>query len=84
MTSSYIVRVDAVRTIVDLPDEQIEALRQLSESAEVSRAELVRRAVAEYVQRHWPARSDVAFGIWREAPRDGLDHQRALRDEWGC
>lgn len=72
-----------MRTIVDLPDEQIEGLRALSEHSRLSRAELLRRAVAEYLQRHAPDEADAAFGMWRSAPRDALALQRALRDEWG-
>jgi len=71
-----------MRTIVDLPEEQIERLRRLSEHAQLSRAELVRRAVAEYLSRNSPSEANAAFGIWRAAPRDGLQHERALRDEW--
>ncbi|MFO8009002.1 MAG: ribbon-helix-helix protein, CopG family [Candidatus Brocadiia bacterium] len=72
-----------MRTIVDLPDDQIELLKQLSERTRLSRAELMRRAVGEYLQRRKPGPDERAFGIWRDAPRDGLDYQRGLRDEWG-
>jgi len=71
-----------MRTIVDLPSEQIERLKALSERSRLSRAELVRRAVAEYLQSHPQGESDAAFGLWRDAPRDALAHERALRDEW--
>ncbi len=37
---------DAMRTIVDLPDEQVEALAELCEREKISRAEAIRRAVA--------------------------------------
>lgn len=83
MTSSNIKASAAVRTIVDLPDDQIELLKQLSERTRLSRAELMRRAVGEYLQRRKPGPDERAFGIWRDAPRDGLDYQRGLRDEWG-
>jgi metal-responsive CopG/Arc/MetJ family transcriptional regulator len=72
-----------MRTIVDLPEEQIERLKALSGRLRLSRAELVRRAVAEYLQRHGQGQADVAFGVWRDAPRDALAYERALRDEWG-
>ena len=71
-----------MRTIVDLPEEQIERLKALSEQSRVSRAELLRRAVAEYLQRHPPANGEAAFGIWRDTPRDGVEYERALRAEW--
>jgi len=71
-----------MRTIVDLPEEQIEVLKQLSEQSRLSRAELVRRAIAEYLQRHQSDQAENAFGLWRHEPRDALDYQRRLRQEW--
>jgi len=72
-----------VRTIVDLPDQQIEGLKRISKSAQTSRAELVRRAIDEYLERHLPEQNDNAFGIWKSHNIDGLTYQKQLRDEWG-
>ena len=72
----------AMRTIVDLPDEQIEALKRISESARSSRAELVRRAIDEYLARHLPAQDDGAFGLWKKHKTDGVTYQERARDEW--
>jgi len=72
-----------MRTIVDLPDEQIEALKRMSEAAHSSRAELVRRAIDEYLARHLPAQDDGAFGLWKKRTSDGLAYQERMRDEWG-
>ena len=72
-----------MRTIVDLPDKQIEALKRMSESANSSRAELVRRAIDEYLARHQPAQGDDAFGLWEKRETDGLTYQERARDEWG-
>ena len=72
-----------MRTIVDLPGKQIEALKRMSESANSSRAELVRRAIDEYLARHQPAQNDDAFGIWTIRKTDGLAYQERARDEWG-
>ena len=71
-----------MRTIVELPDEQIEALKRLSDDMHISRAELMRRAVREYLKRHHPPSSDQAFGIWKAAPKDALGIQEILRSEW--
>lgn len=71
-----------MRTIVDLPDAHIEALKLLGEQSRLSRSELVRRAVAEYLLDHSPKGKEEAFGIWSGNPRDGLDLQRTLREEW--
>ena len=72
-----------MRTIVDLPDEQIRALKRMSESEHSSRAELVRRAIDEYLARHLPEQGDDAFGLWRQRKVDGLTYQKRARDEWG-
>jgi metal-responsive CopG/Arc/MetJ family transcriptional regulator len=71
-----------MRTIVDLPDEQIEALKRISDTEQVSRAELIRRAVAEYLVRHRPGLDDAAVGLWRGRAKDGLDYEDAVRAEW--
>lgn len=75
-----------MRTIIDLPDAQIVALRELSEREQASRAELIRRAVASYVNARQPAIGDnAAFGLWRdrqEAGASGLAYQRDKRAEW--
>ena len=69
-----------MRTIVDLPDEQLNALAEVCKRDQISRAEAVRRAVAAYLETR---RADDAssFGLWR-GRADGLEYQRALRDEW--
>ena len=72
-----------MRTIVNLPDEQIEALKRMSETAHSSRAELVRRAIDEYLARHLPAQDDAAFGLWKKRNIDGVAFQENARDEWG-
>lgn len=71
-----------MRTIVELPDEQVEALKRLSEQSKLSRAELMRRAVAEYLSHYGRGPANEAFGIWKNHPRDGLDYQQQLRSEW--
>lgn len=82
MTSSYAIVVNRMRTIVELPEEQIEALKRLSEQSKLSRAELMRRAVAEFISHHGMDRADEAFGIWKGHKQDGLDYQHRLRGEW--
>ncbi len=71
-----------MRTIVDLPTEQIEALKRMGKRSQLSRAELMRRAVAEYVARHQPDQGDDAFGLWKKQPVDGVEYQQHLREEW--
>jgi Arc/MetJ-type ribon-helix-helix transcriptional regulator len=70
-----------MRTIVDLPDAHVEALDALRRREGISRAEVVRRAVAEHLTRH-QADAAPAFGLWRARRVDGVAYQRRLRREW--
>ena len=71
-----------MRTIVELPEQQIEALKAMSEQEGLSRAELMRRAVAEYLTHHQGEAGKSAFGLWQERGLDGLSQQQQLRQEW--
>lgn len=74
-----------MRTIVDIPDEQIKALATICRSEQVSRAELVRRALDAYLKSRKsqePEAASKAFGLFKQRPVDGLKLQRKLRDEW--
>jgi metal-responsive CopG/Arc/MetJ family transcriptional regulator len=81
-----------MRTLVDIPDKQLEQLNAISETRKVSRAELVRQAIDAFLEQNRPAR-ESAFGIWRDCkvvlpgrsealPEDGLAYQQHLRGEW--
>jgi len=71
-----------VRTIVELPEEQIRALAEVCRREKISRAEAVRRAVAEYASRHAAGDAERAFGLWRDRRIDALAYERRLREEW--
>jgi hypothetical protein len=73
---------DSVRTIVDLPEEQLKALAEICQRQGISRAEAVRRAVAEYAGRRVTGDASRAFGLWRGRGVDGLAYERRLRREW--
>jgi len=76
----------SMRTLVNLTDEQIEALDGYCREEGVSRAEAVRRAVDCFLlvgrgpKRR--LRSHPAFGSWKGRGIDGLELQRRLRREW--
>ncbi len=79
---------DVMRTIIDLPDEQIEALRRYCERERVSRAEAVRRAVDGLVNERvtrrveWEAAVRDSFGIWKDRGVDTDTYLAELRAEW--
>lgn len=71
-----------MRTIIELPEDQLEALASLCRSEGISRAEAIRRAVGEYVGQRRHATVAAAFGLWRDRPIDGLEFECELREEW--
>ena len=71
-----------MRTTIDLPEEQVQRLGELCRREGVSRAEVVRRAVADYLNVHRTRERRDAFGIWRNRRPDGLEYERRLRREW--
>ncbi|WP_447753887.1 ribbon-helix-helix domain-containing protein [Sphingopyxis fribergensis] len=70
-----------MRFLADIPDDDIQWLDSLASEQGVSRAELVRRAIASYRADIAGDAIDNAFGIWRGRTDigDGLKYQRRLR-----
>jgi hypothetical protein len=73
---------DAMRTIIELPIDQLEALDAVCKVDNISRAEAIRRAVALMVKRHPLTAGGRAYGLWRDRKIDGLKYQRSVRGEW--
>lgn len=71
-----------MRTIIDLPDTQIKSLKVICEETRLSRAELIRLAVDDYLLRHLPEQDNHAFGLWRNRAEDGLGYQNRIRKDW--
>ena len=71
-----------MRTIVDFPPKQLEALTRLCEEQKISRAEAVRRAVDHLIKESASKRKDVGFGIWKYKRIDGRKYVGKLRSEW--
>ncbi len=71
-----------MRTIIDLPEQQGAALSEFCESAGISRAEAVRRALAKMLADADDVRRQEAFGAWKDHPIDPVEHVSRLREEW--
>ncbi|WP_428538984.1 ribbon-helix-helix protein, CopG family [Rhodopila sp.] len=71
-----------MRTLIDLPDTQIQALAALCERVRQPRAAVIREAVAEYLERRASKSADAAYGLWDADAMDGLAYQRKARAEW--
>jgi len=70
-----------MRTIVEIPDHDIQGLDMLCGREHISRAEAIRRAVAGYLKVN-QGDADVAFGLWQGRGIDALSYQNDIRDEW--
>jgi hypothetical protein len=73
-----------MRTIVDLPEEQLSSLARICSRDGISRAEAIRRAVTLYAKREQSTERAVsaAFGLWRGRHPDALAYESDLRSEW--
>jgi hypothetical protein len=71
-----------MRTIIDIPDDQVAQLADVGRRRGVSRAALVREAIGAYLERHGGKARESAFGLWGKGAPDGLAYQRKLRAEW--
>ena len=70
-----------MRALIDIPDDQVAALARMSAHEGVSRAALIRRAIAKLMSSEPAPIEDAAFGLWR-GQEDGLAYQDRLRAEW--
>jgi len=73
-----------MRTLVDIPDDQLAELAKIARQEKVSRAALVRRAVANLLEASRANPKDAlaaSFGLWGPG-EDGLAYQERLRSEW--
>ena len=71
-----------MRTLVDIPDQDVQALDALSARKGESRSSLIRQAVRDFLASHSATDLDLAFGLWRDRPVDGLEYERRVREEW--
>jgi predicted transcriptional regulator len=71
-----------MRTLIDLPDTQIQALAELCERVRQPRAAVIREAVAEYLERRTAKSIEAAYGLWGAEAMDGLAYQEKARAEW--
>ncbi len=74
-----------MRTIVEIPDDMVEALDKMRTREKASRSKLIRMAIDSFL--HARKRSGMqgrpGFGCWGGKGPDGVEHQRRMRSEWG-
>ncbi|HGN9373751.1 TPA: CopG family transcriptional regulator [Citrobacter pasteurii] len=76
--------LDMGRILLDLSDEMIKRLDDLKVQRNLPRAELLREAVEQYLERQDQAETTIsgALGLWQGCEEDGVEYQRKLREEW--
>ncbi|EIN8659146.1 TPA: ribbon-helix-helix protein, CopG family [Citrobacter freundii] len=76
--------MDMGRILLDLSDEVIKRLDDLKVQRNLPRAELLREAVEQYLERQDQAKTTIsrALGLWQGCEEDGVEYQRKLREEW--
>lgn len=81
MYPKAIYDVVIMRTIIELPDDQVLALADLCRTEKISRAEAIRRALGEMLSRKQAHRRESAFGAWTHRG-DSRAVVEQLRQEW--
>lgn len=74
-----------MRTLIDIPDDQIAELSRIAEEEKTSRAAVVRRAIADLLAARRARKVnalDESFGLWSDMKEDGVAYQERLRSEW--
>ena len=71
-----------MRITINLADDQARRLAEVCRREGVSRAEAIRRAVADYLDAQCPREREDVFGLWRDRRIDGLEYERRQRREW--
>ena len=62
--------------------DHLELLDEVSRKRAISRAELIRRAIAVSLTPYRKKMNHAAFGAWAQLSEDGLAYQERIRDEW--
>ena len=71
-----------MRTLVDIPTDEMKELTRRSKAEKRSRASLIREAISAYLKNPAPKSEVPGFGLWKDYPIDGVEYQRKIRSEW--
>ena len=71
-----------MRTLVDIPDKQLMDLADICAAKKLPRAEVVRQALAAYIEANKVQPLEDAFGLWKNHAVDGMVYQEQVRAEW--
>ena len=75
--------------LIDIPEEDLTLLNQLSQQKNLPLSELLKEAIRSYLE---PSRLltvqaanealEEGFGAWKDHPEDGMAYQERIRGEW--
>ncbi|MBX3142330.1 MAG: ribbon-helix-helix protein, CopG family [Trueperaceae bacterium] len=71
-----------MRALVDMNEDQVEALDTLAKRVGTSRAALIRAAIDAYLAAQDRHEEEEGFGLWGDRKVDGLEYQEKIRSEW--
>ncbi|HEX4500725.1 MAG TPA: CopG family transcriptional regulator [Scandinavium sp.] len=79
---SMMMELHMARILIDLSDDVLQRLENLKQLRNQSRAELLREAVEQYLDRQSSSVIREALGLWGDGVEDGLEYERKIREEW--
>lgn len=71
-----------MRTLIDIPENDLKLMSEVARKLEISRSEFVRRAVHSSLAPYRGKMNHEAFGAWTALDEDGLAYQERMRSEW--
>jgi metal-responsive CopG/Arc/MetJ family transcriptional regulator len=75
-----------MRILVDIPDDDLAILNSVVKAQSISRAEFIRRAIAQSLTAHRKTQIEkarkAAFGLLAGRSVDGMEYQERIRREW--
>lgn len=79
---STVMEMTMGRILIDLSDDTLHRLESLKQLRNLPRAELIREAVEQYLDRQSTSIIWEALGLWGDGAEDGIEYERKLREEW--
>jgi len=75
-----------MRILVDIPDDDLAIINSVIKAQSISRAEFIRRAIAQSLTAHRKTQiekaREAAFGLLAGRSVDGMEYQERIRQEW--
>ena len=70
-----------MRTLIDIPNWQMDDLAAICTAKKLPRTEVIRQAITAYIATHKPPAAQ-AFGLWGDKAVDSVKYQKKVRSEW--